>query len=132
MTSPETVHEAVATATPGSVSTSDDVLSASTQLAGEDKGGVTTPEHLMAAAIAACLQQAIGIAASSQEVDASSVSVEGTVTLKTEEEAGYTASFALAVSGLAGDSAERVVEQAKALCPFTKALEPAGISVTLA
>ncbi len=132
MTSPQTVLEAVATATPGSVKTSDGVVSATTQLAGEDKDGVTTPEHLMAAAIAACLQQSIGIAASSQDADASGVSVEGTVQLKTEEEAGYTSSFTLTVSGLDADSAERVVEQAKAICPFTKALTPAGLSVTLA
>lgn len=132
MTSPQTVLDAVAVATPGSVKTSDDVLSATTQLAGETKDGVTTPEHLMAAAIASCLQQSIGIAASSQDVDASGVSVEGTVTLKTEEEAGYTAAFALEVSGLDAESAERVLQQAKALCPFTKALTPAGITVTLA
>lgn len=131
MTQPQTVLEAVATAVPGTVSTQDGVLEASTQLAGETKDGVTTPEHLMAAAIAACLQQAIGIAASSQDVDASGTAVQGRVTLKTEEEAGYTAAFALVVSGLPDDVAERVLAQAKQLCPFTKALTPAGITVEL-
>jgi organic hydroperoxide reductase OsmC/OhrA len=129
--SAQTVLEAVATAVPGTVKTSDGVLEATTQLAGETKDGVTTPEHLMAAAIASCLQQAIGIAASTQDVDASSARVEGTVTLKSDEEAGYTAAFALQVSGLPADAAERVLQQAQQLCPFTKALTPAGISVTL-
>lgn len=126
------VLKAVATAVPGSVKTADGVLDAATQVAGGSSDGKTTPEHLMAAAIAACLQQAIGIAASTQDVDASGVSVEGTCTLKTEEEAGYTAAFALVVSGLAQDTAQRVLDQAKAFCPFTKALTPAGITVTLA
>ena len=131
MTQPQTVLEAVATAVPGTVRTEDGVLEARTQLAGETKDGVTTPEHLMAAAISSCLHQAIGIAASSQEVDASSVSVQGRVALKSEEEAGYTASFALVVTGLPGDVAERVLTQAQQLCPFTKALGPAGITVEL-
>ena len=131
MTQPQTVLEAVATAVPGTVRTEDGVLEASTQLAGETKDGVTTPEHLMAAAIASCLHQAIGIAASTQEVDASSSSVQGRVALKSEEEAGYTATFALVVTGLPGDVAERVLTQAQQLCPFTKALGPAGITVEL-
>ena len=132
MTDSQTVLEAVATAVPGTVKTSDGVLEAATQVAGGEREGKTTPEHLMAAATAACLQQAIGIAASSQDVDASGVSVEGTCTLKSEEEPGYTAAFALVVSGLPGEAAERVLEQAKAFCPFTKALTPAGMTVTLA
>ena len=127
----QTVQQAVATAVPGTVKTDDGVLEAGTQLAGESKSGVTTPEHLMAAAIAACLQQAIGIAASTQEVDASSAQVTGTVVLKSDEEAGYTADFALTVSGLPAETAERVLTQAKQLCPFTKALAPAGITVDL-
>ncbi len=131
MSPAQQVLQAVATAVPGTVSTQDGVLSASTQLAGENKDGVTTPEHLMAAAIAACLQQAIGIAASTQEVDASGVQVEGRVSLLTEEEAGYTADFTLVVTGLPADSAERVLTQAKQLCPFTKALAGAGITVDL-
>lgn len=131
MSPAQQVLEAVATAVPGTVSTRDGVLSASTQLAGETKDGVTTPEHLMAAAIASCLQQAIGIAASTQEVDASSVQVEGRVSLLSDEEAGYTAGFTLVVTGLDGDTAKRVLTQAKQLCPFTKALAAAGITVDL-
>ena len=77
------VQEATATATAGSVKTSDGVLEAQTQLAGEAAGDRTTPEHLMAAATAACLQQSIGIAASTQEVDASDAKVVARVHLTT-------------------------------------------------
>ena len=129
MAQTQTVHEAVATAVPGSVSTDDGVLEARTQLAGEQNEGTTTPEHLMAAAIAACLQQSVGIAASSQDVDASGVQVQGRVTLKSEEETGYTSAFELVVSGLPGDVAERVLEQATAICPFTKALAGPALTV---
>ena len=65
-------------------------------------------------------------------IDASAASVEGRVALKSDEEAGYTADFALTVTGLSGDVAERVLNQAKQLCPFTKALASAGITVELA
>lgn len=131
MSPDQKVLEALATAVPGTVRTEDGVLEARTQLAGEQQDGVTTPEHLMAGAIASCLQQAIGIAASTQEVDASSVQVEGRVALRSDPEGGYVADFALSVSGLPGDVAERVLTQAKAFCPFTKALTPAGLTVEL-
>ena len=131
MSQTQHVHEAVATAVPGTVTTDDGVLEAKTQLAGEQKEGVTTPEHLMAAAIAACLQQAIGIAASSQDVDASGVQVQGRVALKSDEEAGYTSSFELVVTGLPGEVAERVLEQGQQYCPFTKALAGADLTVRL-
>ena len=90
-----------------------------------------TPEHLMAAAIASCLQQAIGIAASSQDIDVSSVQVQGRVALKSDEEAGYSSSFELVVSGLPSEVAERVLEQAQQFCPFTKALAGADLTVRL-
>jgi organic hydroperoxide reductase OsmC/OhrA len=131
MSESQQVLEAVATAVPGTVRTQDGVLEASTQLAGEHQDGVTTPEHLMAGAIASCLQQAIGLAASTQQVDASSVQVEGRVALRSDPEGGYVADFSLQVSGLPGEVAERVLTQAKAFCPFTKALAPAGITVEL-
>jgi lipoyl-dependent peroxiredoxin len=129
--SAQTVQEAVATAVAGSVRTSDGVLEARTELAGESKDGATTPEHLMAAAIAACLHQAVGIAASSQDVDASSAQVQGTVTLRSDEEAGYTSGFELVVSGLPDEAAQRVLDQARQICPFTKALAGAGLTVRL-
>jgi osmotically inducible protein OsmC len=131
MAQTQQVQEAVATAVPGSVKTEDGVLETRTQLAGEDKEGLTTPEHLMAAAIAACFQQSLGIAASTQGTDADGARVQGRVTLKSDEEAGYTSGFEIVVTGLEGDAAQRIVTQAEQICPFTKALAPAGISVRL-
>ncbi len=128
----QSVQEAVATAVAGSVKTQDGVLEAKTQLSGEAAGDRTTPEHLMAAATAACLQQSIGIAASTQDVDASGATVTATVHLTTGEDAGYTSHFLLEVSGLPDDVAERVLEQAQQICPFTKALEGADLTVRLA
>lgn len=126
------VQEATATATAGSVKTSDGVLEAQTQLAGESAGDRTTPEHLMAAATAACLQQSIGIAASTQDVDASDAKVVARVHLTTGEGGGYTSHFSLEVSGLPDAVAERVLEQAQQICPFTKALQGADLTVSLA
>ncbi|TXR52678.1 OsmC family protein [Quadrisphaera setariae] len=128
----QTVQDATATAVAGSVKTSDGVLEAQTQLAGEAAGDRTTPEHLMAAATAACLQQSIGIAASTQDVDASGAQVTAHVVLTTAEEAGYTSHITLEVSGLADDVAERVLEQAQQICPFTKALAGSDLTVKLA
>ena len=131
MAQTQQVQEAVATAVPGSVRTEDGVLEASTQLAGEGTEGLTTPEHLMAAAIAACFEQAVGIAASSQGADASGARVQGRVTLKSDEEAGYTSDFEIVLSGIEGDAAERVLTQAQQVCPFTKALAGADLTVRL-
>ncbi|MDQ3359709.1 MAG: hypothetical protein M3520_13015 [Actinomycetota bacterium] len=52
------------------------------------RSGTTSSEHLMAAALAGCLQQALGIAASAVEGGGGAPSVEATVTLRTGEEAG--------------------------------------------
>lgn len=127
------IAEAGATADPSSVRTSDGVVQTPTHVAGEDASGSTTPEHLMAAALSSCLQQSIGVAASSAGVDASGATVEATVTLASASgQPGYTASFALTVSGLAGDEGRSVFEAAQAICPFTKALAGAGLTVELA
>ncbi|SDQ34315.1 OsmC family protein [Quadrisphaera sp. DSM 44207] len=125
------IDEALATADRDSVKTDDGVLDTGVRVAGEDGAGRTTPEHLMAAAIAACFQQAVGIAASSQSVDASGATVQGRVTLQADEGGGYSSDFELVLSGLSGDDAERVLTQAKQFCPFTKALAGAGIQVRL-
>ena len=85
----------------------------------------------MAAALAGCLQQALTVASSTieAEVDAS---VTSTVTLQSGDGAGYTARFELVVSGLGGDQGEQLLDQAKALCPFTKALDADRLTVRLA
>ena len=121
--SAQTIDEAVATA--------DGVVSTGTHVAGESGEGTTTPEHLMAAATASCLQQSIRVAASSQDVDDSGTEVTGTVRLTPDSGGGYTAHFVLEVSGLPEDVAQRVLDQAQQICPFTKALSAADLTVRL-
>lgn len=117
------VHTAGASADGGGVGTDDGRLQVSVVAAGEDAGNdATTPEHLMAAALATCLQQAVEIAASSQGLEGAKPSVSAQVSLTSGEGAGYDASFELTVTGLDGADVDRVVEQAAVLCPFTTAL----------
>ncbi len=125
------VHEARATASASRVSTPDGSLDVGLAVAGDADGsdGATSPEHLMAAALAGCLHQALQVAASSQGASAVDAHVEATVTLESGDGSGYTSSFVLEVTGLPADTADRVLEQAAALCPFTKAL--AGERLTL-
>lgn len=125
------VHEARATASASRVSAPDGGLDVALAVAGDADAtdGATSPEHLMAAALAGCLHQALQIAASSQDASAVDASVEATVTLESGDGAGYTSSFELVVSGLPADTADRMLEQAATLCPFTKAL--AGDRLTL-
>lgn len=129
----QSVHQASATADSRGVHSDDDAVGLALALAGDAdaRPGTTTPEHLMAAALAGCLQQALTVASSTieAEVDAS---VTSTVTLQSGDGAGYTARFELVVSGLGGDQGEQLLEQAQALCPFTKALDADRLTVRLA
>lgn len=125
------VHEARATASASRVTAPDGGLDVALAVAGDadSAGEATSPEHLMAAALAGCLHQALQVAASSQGASAVDASVEATVTLESGDGVGYTSSFALVVTGLPADSADRMLEQAAALCPFTKALEGARLTL---
>lgn len=124
------IDAAVATASTGTVKSDAGGLDLTVVDAGASGG--TTPEHLMAAALAACLQQALDIAASSQDVDASDTSVQATVTLQAAEGGGYSASFDLAVTGLDASVADRVLQQATQFCPFTKAPDGRDLTVRTA
>ena len=85
----------------------------------------------MAAALAGCLQPALTVAASTQNSDFAPT-VTSTVTLTTGEGGGYTALFDLVVSGPEGAQGDQLLEQAKVLCPFTKALDSERLTVRLA
>lgn len=130
MAEQQDIDAAVATATTGKVGSDAGGLDLTIVEAGGDGG--TTPEHLMAAALASCLQQALGIAASSQDVDASGTSVEATVTLRAGTRGGYSAAFDLTVTGLDPSVADRVLQQATQFCPFTKALGGRDLTVRTA
>lgn len=127
------LHTASATAGADGVRTDDGVTTTRLAVAtdAEDRDGATTPEHLMAAALAGCLHQALGVAASTRGGDAASARVTATVTLESADEGGYSAAFELVVSGLDGNSGEQVLQQAQVLCPFTKALDGPGLTVRL-
>ena len=127
------VHRAAATADGATVRTDDAAVEAPLAMAGDSDvpDGATSPEHLMAAALAGCLQQALRVAASSLGEE-SRPTVEAVVTLRTGEGVGYTAAFDLTVSGLDGEHADDLLTQASALCPFTTALEGRGLTVSLA
>jgi hypothetical protein len=77
------------------------------------RSGTTSSGHLMAAALAGCLQQALGIAAIAVEGGGGAPSVEATVTLRTGEEAGYTAAYELVVHGLDDADGAHVLDEAR-------------------
>lgn len=124
------VHEATATADSDGVRTEDDAVTVALAVAGDAdrRPGTTSPEHLMAAALAGCLLQALDIAASSQDAEISAT-VATTVTLETGDGAGYTVRFELVVSGLDVPDDDQLLQQAEALCPFTKAIGPERLTV---
>lgn len=132
-TNTQSVHEATATADSHGVRSDDAAVEVALALAGDADAhpDTTTPEHLMAAALAGCLQQALTVAGSTVEAEVDAT-VTSTVTLQSGDGAGYSARFELVVSGLDGDQGEQLLEQAKALCPFTKALDADRLTVRLA
>src|SRR4028118_1322729 len=114
--STHSVHQASATADSQGVRSDDDAVGVALALAGDAdaRPETTTPEHLMAAALAGCLQQALTVAGSTieAEVDAS---VTSTVTLQSGDGAGYSARFELLVSGLDTEHGEELLQQAQVL-----------------
>lgn len=133
------LYTAHATATAGKVRSDDGaldvrVVEAASAPSQDDGSTPTNPEQLMAAALASCLHQALHVAATSQGADAADARVEATVELASADGPGYSSSFALAVSlpGLDGAAAQRVLDEATSLCPFTSALADRNLTVELA
>lgn len=130
---PQTVHRAGASTDGDRVRTDDSTVDVELAVAGEAEArdGATSPEHLMAAALAGCFQQALGIASSAIDGGGGPASVEATVTLRSGDGGGYTATYELVVHGLDGDESEHVLTEAKALCPFTKSLAGDALTISL-
>lgn len=125
------VHSVRATADGSRATTDDRALDVQVTTAdGDDDAGVT-PEHLMAAALAGCLQQALVIAAGTlgQHLEPS---VAATVTLSGAAGSGFSAAFDLVVTGLEGEHADDVLQQATSICPFTTALDGRSLTVSRA
>ncbi|MEV7085671.1 organic hydroperoxide resistance protein [Streptomyces sp. NPDC093085] len=90
-------------------------------LGGSGEG--TNPEQLFAAGYAACFASALGLVGRQAKVDTSDVSVTAEVSIGKDE-----TSFGLAVTlrvelpeALAGETGQRLVEQAHQVCPYSKA-----------
>ena len=128
------LYTAVVTSTPGAARSDDGALavdvSEPTALDGAGQG--TNPEQLMAAALGSCLLEALRIAVSTTGGSVDGAQVETRVTLA-KGDPGYTARYALRVTlPDAGTEASAVLEQALAICPFTKTLDASTLDVQLA
>ncbi|WP_432574175.1 OsmC family protein [Kineococcus sp. SYSU DK005] len=128
------LYTAVVTSTPGAARSDDGALavdvSEPTALDGAGQG--TNPEQLMAAALGSCLLESLRIAVSTTGGSVDGAQVETRVTLA-KGDPGYTARYALRVTlPDAGTDASAVLEQALALCPFTKTVDDAALDVQLA
>ncbi|MCP2014204.1 Ohr subfamily peroxiredoxin [Deinococcus sp. HSC-46F16] len=103
---------------------------------GGDGGVGTNPEQLFAAAYAASFQSAIGMVARRDGITFGTSQVTGVVGLRREDEAdpSYHLDVELRVllPGLDREQAERMVQEAKALCPYCRALgESVGVRLTV-
>ncbi|GAA3995021.1 organic hydroperoxide resistance protein [Hymenobacter fastidiosus] len=111
----------------GGVSTNDDVLnltlSTPKEMGGPGKAGATNPEQLFAAGYAACFEGALGVAARQAQVKLAGVTVEALIGFGKAEDGGYGISADLHVNipGLAQTQAEKLVEAAHGICPYSRA-----------
>ncbi|WP_432563824.1 OsmC family protein [Kineococcus sp. SYSU DK003] len=130
------LYTAVVTSTEGAARSDDGALALDVHepesLKGSGQG--TNPEQLMAAALGSCLLESLRIAATSAGGSSEGASVESRVTLSSADEGpGYTARYALTVTlPDAGTDASAVLQQALAICPFTKTIEASALDVQLA
>jgi Ohr subfamily peroxiredoxin len=86
-------------------------------------GGATNPEQLFALGYAACFQSAMGVVGRRQRIDTSDSTVTARVTLGTIEGGGFGLAVELdvAIPGVDREAAEKVVEAAHQVCPYSNA-----------
>jgi lipoyl-dependent peroxiredoxin len=91
------------------------------ELGGE--GGATNPEQLFAAGYAACFHSALKLVAAKAKVDTTDSEVVVDVSLGALQRGGFGLAARIEVSLPAADraTAERVVEQAHQVCPYSNA-----------
>jgi osmotically inducible protein OsmC len=125
----EPLYTAVATATGGRdgyVQTSDGVLKAELsvprEMGGPGKAGATNPEQLFASGYAACFAGAIGLVAGQQHTKLSGIEVTAHVTFGKDDD-GFRLAVELEVHlpDLDKAQAEKLVEAAHQVCPYSKA-----------
>lgn len=96
-------------------------LAAPKELGG--KGGATNPEQLFAAGYAACFESALRHVARAQKIAIGDTSVEATVALGARDDGGFQLEVGLAVKveGVEKSVAEKLVETAHNVCPYSHA-----------
>lgn len=93
----------------------------------------TNPEQLFAAGWSACFESAIGILVKQKHLKLSGeVTIDAEVDLNLSPISGYslTARLAVGIPGVDNDVAQQLVEEAHAICPYSKATR-GNIAVTL-
>jgi lipoyl-dependent peroxiredoxin len=86
--------------------------------------GAPTPEHLFAAAYAACFHSALRSAAKTAHLDIAGSTVIARVTLREDEKGGSRLEVELraAIPGVSADQGERLLHQAHETCPYSRAV----------
>jgi Ohr subfamily peroxiredoxin len=99
------------------------------------RGKATNPEQLFAAGYAACFENAVIHVARNQssKVKDDAIEVVAEVGLMPNNEGGFalTVTLNVSIAGLDRETAERVVQQAHAVCPYSNAVK-GNIDVAIA
>ncbi|MGW5722563.1 organic hydroperoxide resistance protein [Amycolatopsis sp. NPDC003865] len=100
-------------------------------------GGATNPEQLFAAGWASCFHSALKAVAAQRKVEITDSAVVAEVQVHSTDEGGFTLSAALhaELSGVDQTTADRLVEGAHAICPYSNATRgniPVTVDATVA
>jgi len=91
------------------------------------KGGATNPEQLFAAGYAACFENAVihVTRAQADRVRDEDVEVTGEVGLLPDDRGGFrlTVTLGIAITGVDQAAAEKIVQAAHAVCPYSNAVK---------
>lgn len=100
-------------------------LSVPTSMGGPGKPGATTPEHLFAAGYAACFGSACEFIAKQLKLKPGEITVHAAVSIGQTPTGGFGLAVQLRVivPGLGQADAERLVQAAHELCPYSNAIK---------
>lgn len=108
----------------GRVTSTDGIIDLNVSMPGSKHADeATNPEQLFAAGYAACFGSALNLVISKERVKTEGSSVTGHVTLNQDDEGGFFISVELEVEikGVDQETADRLVEAAHQVCPYSKA-----------
>ena len=109
----------------GHVQTTDGLLDADVRMPVElgGPGGATNPEQLFAAGYAACFHSALKLVAGSMKVDTTDSEVVADVSLLRADHGGFGLAVRLEVAlpAVNREVAQRVIERAHQVCPYSNA-----------